>query len=305
MQPKIQATAGLRLKDGFEGEKIISLPESVWKNAIKANPVMAQLYLTHIGYFPKAAHHFREREKGCLDNILIYCLQGKGWYVLGERRFEVGAGEFILLPATGEYMKYGADEQDPWTIYWVHFSGKNMAQFNKGYGLGLYDGPHKIFFNEKGLGIWESMYQTLEMGYSKENLANTNLCLHHFIATFLYPDKHYNEQKQDARDFIRDTILYMRENLSARLTVGDMARENNLSVSHFSSVFHKGTGMSPMDYFIHLKLQKACQMLYNNDIQIKQIALSIGYEDPYYFSRLFKKYMKVSPDKYRVLRRKA
>jgi len=293
-----------RRRDGFEGEKIISLPDSVWKKAIRSNPILNQLYLTHIGYFPRAAYHYRQRKNGCADNILIYCLRGKGWYSVNDKRFEVGAGEFILLPATKEPLAYGADENDPWTIYWVHFSGKDMSIFNRSFEIGLFDGPRKIFFNEKGLQIWDTMYQNLEMGYSKENLANTNLCLYHFIATFLYPDKHHNEKKQDARDMIKDTILYMRKELSAKLTIQDMARENNLSASHFSSLFRKGTGMSPMDYFIHLKLQRACLMLYNNDLKIKEIAGAIGYEDPYYFSRLFKKYMRVSPDKYRVLRRK-
>jgi len=69
----------LKRRDGFEGEKLISLPESVWKNTIKANPILSQLYLTHIGYFPRAAHHYRERKNGCTDNILIYCLRRKGW----------------------------------------------------------------------------------------------------------------------------------------------------------------------------------------------------------------------------------
>jgi len=295
----------IRRRDGFEGEKIISLPESVWKHAIKENPVLSQLYITHIGYFPKAACHYRERRNGCTDNILIYCLRGKGWYIIKDRKYEMEANEFMLLPATKEYLRYGADADDPWTIYWVHFSGRDMTTFNQGFGIGLFDGPQKVFFNEKGLHIWDTMYQNLEMGYSKENLANTNLCLYHFIATFLFPDKHFNEKKQDARDMINETILYMRKELDAKLTIQDMAQKNNLSISHFSSLFRKATGMSPMDYFIHLKLQKACLLLYNGDTKIKDIALSIGYEDPYYFSRLFKKYMNVSPDRFRILRRKA
>jgi AraC-like DNA-binding protein len=96
----------------------------------------------------------------------------------------------------------------------------------------------------------------------------------------------------------------MRKELSARLTVEDMALKNNLSASHFSSLFRKATGMSPMDYFIHLKLQKACLQLHSTEIKIKNIALEIGYEDPYYFSRLFKKHMNVSPDVYRGRQRR-
>jgi len=291
-------------RDGFEGEKLISLPDAVWKNAIKANPVLGQLYITHIGYFPRAAFHYRERKSGCVDNILIYCLRGKGWYKIKDRKFEVGVNEFILLPATKEAMRYGADEKDPWTIYWVHFSGKDMPTFNRSFSIGLYDGPHQIAFNEKGLQLWDTMYQNLEMGYSKENLSNTNLCLYHFIATFLFPDKHLNEKVQGAKDMINETILHMRRDLGSRLTIEDMASRNNLSASHFSNLFRKATGMSPMDYFIHLKLQKACLLLYSSDIKIKKIAATVGYDDPYYFSRLFKKYLKISPDQYRVLRRK-
>ena len=294
----------LKRRDGFEGEKIISLPDSVWKNAIKANPALSHLYVTHIGYFPKAAFHYRERRNGCADNILIYCLRGKGWYVMNDQHFVVKAGEFILLPATKSYMRYGADAEDPWTIYWVHFSGRDMDTFNRCFEIDQYDGPQPIIYNEKGLQIWEMMYRSLEMGYGKENLSNTNLCLYNLVATFLFPDKHVDEKKQDTKDMINETILYMRKELGTRLTVEDMASRQHLSASHFTSLFRKATGMSPLDYFIHLKLQKACQLLYHSDVKVRNVALTLGYEDPYYFSRLFRKYMNISPDQYRILRRK-
>jgi AraC-like DNA-binding protein len=294
----------MKRRDGFEGERLISLPESVWKNAIKANPVLGQLYITHIGYFPKAAFHYRERKKGCPDNILIYCLRGKGWYHINNKRFEVGVNEFFILPATKEHMRYGADEQDPWTIYWVHFSGRDMDTFNRGFNIGLFDGPRQILTNEKGIRLWDTMYQSLQMGFGKDNLSNANLCLYHFIATFLFPEKPANEKEQDNKDRINDTIAFMQQQLHATLTVQDLAAKNELSPSHFSSLFRKATGMSPLDYFIHLKLQKACLLLYSTDMKIKNVALAIGYEDPYHFSRLFKKSMHVSPEQYRGLRRK-
>jgi len=293
----------IKRRDGFEGEKLISLPDSVWKNAIRVNPVLSQLYVTHIGYFPKATNHYRERRNGCPDNILIYCVRGKGWYQVNDKRFEVGVNEFFHLPVTRESLKYGADEKDPWTIYWVHFSGKDMELFNRCFGVGLLDGPQPISFNEKGIRLWETMYQSLEMGYGKDNLGNTNLCLYNFVATFLFPEKHFNDKKQDAKDMINVTILYMRSELGKQLTVQDMAIKNDLSASHFSNLFRKATGMSPLDYFIHLKLQKACLLLYTTDIKVKQVAAAVGYDDPYYFSRLFKKYMNISPDQYRALRK--
>lgn len=294
----------LKRKDGFEGEKLISLPESVWKNAIRINPLLGKLYVTHIGYFPRAAYHYRERKKGCVDNILIYCLRGKGWYTINNRKFEVQSNEFVIIPATKEDLRYGADETDPWTIYWIHFSGRELEQFNRSFGIGLYDGARSILLNEKGMEIWGTMYKSLEMGYSMENLNYTNLCLYHLVATFLYPEKHMDEKKQEKKDMVNESILHMRSKLDVRLTVKEMALKANLSEPHFTRLFRKATGMSPMDYFIHLKLQKSCLLLYSSTSRIKDIADAIGYDDPYYFSRLFKKYMNLSPEQYRVLRRK-
>lgn len=294
----------LKRRDGFEGEKLISLPDAVWKNAAKSNPVLSQLYITHIGYFPKAAFHYRQRKNGCADNILIYCLQGKGWYYVKDHRFEVGPNDFFILPATKDELRYGADEADPWTIYWVHFSGRDMEMFNQSFGIGLLDAPQQILFNQKGLELWDLMYKSLEMGYSKENLSNANFCLYHFVATFLFPDKHLNEKKQDAKDMITEAVLHMKSKLHSNLTVKDLALKSNLSISHFSTLFRKSTGMAPMDYFIHLKLQKACLLLYSSDSKIKVVAAAVGYDDPYYFSRLFKKHMNSSPNQYRVLRKK-
>jgi AraC-like DNA-binding protein len=57
-----------------------------------------------------------------------------------------------------------------------------------------------------------------------------------------------------------------------------------------------------MEYFIRMKLEKACSALYHSEMKIKDIASMLGYEDPYYFSRLFKKHLNMSPFQYRMLR---
>lgn len=289
----------LKQQDGFQGEKLISLPENVWKKAIKENPILANLYLTHIGYFPKAAYHYRERKNGCSDNIFIYCLDGKGWYSINEKRFEVGINDFFIIPATKEHLRYGADEQDPWTIYWIHFSGYDINTFNSSFHIELLDGPCQISFNEKGLELWNTMYKNLEMGFGIENLCKSNLCLYHFISTFLFPEKNSDHKKQVEKDIISSSIFFMQSKFGEKLTLEGLASMNKLSASHFSLLFRKRTGMSPLDYFIHLKLQKACLLLLTTDKKIKNIAAALGYEDAYYFSRLFKKYIKMSPMQYR------
>nr|WP_294894529.1 AraC family transcriptional regulator [uncultured Pedobacter sp.] len=292
-------------QDGFEGQKLISLPTSVYKNAQLVNPLLSRLFITHIGYFPKATYHYRERKTGCADNIFIYCLKGKGWYVIGNKKYIVYPNQFIHLPATTEYMRYGADEDDPWTIYWVHYCGKDLSDFNHSLSITVDNGPTDIVFNEKALNIWNDMYLSLEMGYSRDNLSNANMCLYYFLATFLYPNKHLSSAHLSEVDMVTKTIHFMRSNIGRRVSVEEFSSIHYLSASHFSLLFKKSTGMSPGDYFIQLKMQKACQMLYNPSNRIKKVAYELGYNDPYYFSRIFKKFMGISPEKYRIIRSKS
>jgi AraC-like DNA-binding protein len=288
-------------RDGFQGQKLISVPQYLWKNATKIHPEMFQLYVTHIGYFPKAEGHFRQRKQGCEDNILIYCLQGRGYFMIGQKKYELFPNQFIHVPATDESLRYWADRQDPWSIYWIHYRGDKIAQFNHSMGISLNSGVCQIPFNEKGLDIWEEIYQSLELGYSMDNLCNASLCLYHLIATFCFPNRHTQRDTDDKGDMVSQTIAYMKANLSNRLAVQDMSEKVGLSTSHFTRLFRKNTGISPIDYFIHLKMQRACQLLYSKGMKIKAVADDLGYIDQFYFSRVFKKNMGMSPEQYRMV----
>lgn len=287
-------------RDGFDGEKIIHVPSKILKKYLKKHPALFNIYIAHIGYFPKAWSHYREWRKGCEDNIFIYCLTGKGYYVIDNKKFEVTPNQFFVIPATDKCIKYWSDTDDPWTIYWVHYTGSIIDNFNTSLKIDFFKGPVPIPFNSKAIEIWKNIFQCLEMGYSMENLCNANFRLYHFIASFLFPDKNVSPDASGHGDIINSTILEMKNNIDKKLIVEEMASLHKLSGSHFSSLFRKATGMPPIDYFIHLKMQKACQLLCINKAKIKEVALDLGYEDPYYFSRLFKKYMGLSPEQYKL-----
>lgn len=287
----------LKIRDGFEGEKVIYIPERILNEAKEKTLELFHVYITQIGYFPKAAHHYRARKTGCLENILIYCVQGKGHCVLDNKQYEVTANQFIIIPATSKYVCYWADEATPWTIYWLHYASNHINIINKSLNIEISKAPVTIPPNENSIKIWHNIYKTLEMGYSHENLISASFSLFYLLATFLFPERHADEDYEG--DIITRTIDHMRKNLHTRLTVEEMASKNRLSVSHFSSLFRKATAMPPLDYFIHLKMQKACQLLYFGTNHVKEIAMELGYDNPYYFSRLFKKYIGTSPKEYR------
>ena len=117
----------IKRKDGFCGERALVLPQPV-VHEMEADPVASLLHITDIGYYPKARHHFRERKSPITQYVFIYCTEGAGWFRIGGKTFPVGPDQYFILPA-GQPHAYKADEQNPWTIYWIHFKGATGCPF--------------------------------------------------------------------------------------------------------------------------------------------------------------------------------
>lgn len=285
-----------RRRDGFTGEKQINIPASVLDKYVRNQQLLTSLYITYIGYYPKASFHYRERKKGCNDNILFYCLGGKGYYDTHLGSFELTSNHFAILPAH-HFHRYQADITDPWTIYWIHFSGNKLSELNAYLKVENYITPTPIKYDECFISSWEEMYNALKGGYTWSNISYANFCLYRFISLFVFPEVKIKSYQED--DMISDSIKFLKKNINKMLSVEDIAVHFYYSASHFSALFKNKTGRSPLEYFIQLKIRHACQLLDQSPLKIKEIASRVGYEDPYYFSRLFCKMTGVSPNKYR------
>ena len=285
-----------KIKDGFFGEKQINIPREVVINRLSKQQFVDSLFITHIGYFPKAKFHYRERQYGCPDNILIYCVEGRGHYQTATKSYTLNANQFMMLPP-GKFHIYQADLHHPWSIYWIHFSGHKVKQLNQWMKTEEYEQPTDIEYNKKITDQWFEIYNALASGYSDNNLAFANLCLYRFLTFFLCQPDFIPANLQ--RDPIGESIAYMRANIDKIFSVNDFAKRLSLSGSHYSSLFRNKIGLSPIDYFIKLKIHYACQLLSQTDFKINLIAEKIGYDDSFYFSRLFKKINGKSPKAYR------
>lgn len=78
----------------------------------------------------------------------------------------------------------------------------------------------------------------------------------------------------------------------------DIAKAVGVSRSHLYRVFMSNVGQSPIDYLTHYRISEACSLLKNSTLSIAEIAVSVGFFDQFYFSRVFKKVKKVPPSKY-------
>jgi len=101
---------------------------------------------------------------------------------------------------------------------------------------------------------------------------------------------------------IEQSITYMLRHLDESLQVATLAAQANISASHFFALFKRQTGCAPIDCFIRLRMQHACRLLDETMLSVKEIAATLGYDDPFYFSRIFKSVSRVAPTEYRLLK---
>lgn len=286
-----------KIADGFKDEKAIILPYNI-RQYLSDNEITRQLYVTHIGYYPNAKYHYRERSKGANQYIFIYCEDGKGWIEHKDQEHMISRHQGFILPPNEKHA-YGSINSAPWTIYWIHFSGENASMFSSIVGkVFSIEDSDKSRYGDRLL-LFEEIYQNLEMGYNPENLEYTTFCLMHFLASVKYVDQFREIKNVKEQNIIQRSILFMKNNLENKISLHDIAKSVGYSSSHFGNIFLEKTSFTPMEYYNQLKLQRASSLLQFSDLTIKEIAFRLGYYDPFHFSKSFKQEMNLSPREYR------
>ena len=283
--------------EGFPGQRIVVLPRAVLAQATQ-QLLLRGLMPTDVGFFPRASGHLRERTHGVDQAIFIYCVRGAGWCELNGTRHAVRTGEVLVMPP-GTTHVYGADHKNPWTIHWFHAQGTLIQGYLAELNVSL-DRP-MVFLGEdpQWLALFEEVLGALEHGYTQQQLLQASHALAHLLAITIR-HRHESWRKQpDAPQKIAQTIVYMKQHLNQSLQLDALASLANLSRSRYTALFKEQAGFAPIDYFNRLRIHSACQLLDTTNMNVKDIATSLGYDDQLYFSRVFKLVTETSPTEYR------
>ncbi|GHV72732.1 transcriptional regulator [Spirochaetia bacterium] len=283
---------------GFENEQFFVIPDD-FREGLDKNALTNFLTTTVIGYFPRAKNHYIRRSNGCHTALMLYCSAGGGFYSInGDPANTLSPGQLIILPPNTPH-EYGASENNPWTIYWVHFKG---AFFQPFYEMVFPSLPVPIgdVLGDRIKEIFNQCFCLLQMPYQKEEY----LYLCQLVTTMLTiipcaAKQSIMQLSLDGSEGIEKAISYMQNHLHEEIHGGRLAEVSHFSYSHLTHLFKRSTGYAPIEFFLRTKIQAAARALYFSNLPVKDIALSYGIEDAYYFSRLFKKIMGVSPSEYR------
>lgn len=284
---------------GFPGERFLYVPIPMI-NLIEDSPLTSDLYIYSMGYFSQAAYHYINRPEGCDEFLFIYCREGGGWIELYGERMPLETNQFIILPRNIPHA-YGADDRNPWTIYWIHFRGSKAGLFSHRFDRPTALTPSAGSRIEERLDLFEEVFMTLSESTSIESLHYANLCFAHFLGSFLFIDiyRRNRREREVSENVINRAVHYMNENLESKLRLPELAAFCGYSESYFYRKFIKETGRSPIDYFIRMKIDKACKLLIQTEMTVNQVAVKLGFRESQYFSRTFAKVMGMSPRAFR------
>ena len=240
------------------------------------------------------------RPKGRLDYQLLYIVSGKGhFYFRGEERV-VYAGRMVLIQPRQEqrYDYYGEDKPE---VYWVHFTGSDVKNILRSYNIPM-DDP--IFYSGASSTysyLFKEMIHELQnckTGY--EDLLTMYLC-----QIFLLVQRTRLEERPTVSTYIQEEMefawRYFNEHYNEPISIQEYAESRNMSVCYFQRNFKQIVKHTPMQYLLTIRVNNAASLLETTDYSMAEIAAIVGYEDPLYFSRLFRKIKGVSPRDYRNL----
>ena len=265
------------------------------------HPLTKDCYPAAMGFYPKALGHRMRRQRHD-DNLMIYCAAGRGSLAAGGSTLRVNPGQVILLPQ-GLAHEYRAHRRQPWSVYWVHFQGAASAQFLQ--LLGYREGRTVM---EAGIApslavAFDSLMEVRHTGYSTRAFINAANQLRHLLTQFALEIG--LQGGRSGRGFNIDQLqAFMREHIDQPLSLDTLAEQANLSKYHFANRYKKLTGYSPIKHFLNMKMEYACRLLDGSDLSVQAVAAAVGYDDPLYFSRLFRQTIGSSPRDYRASIRK-
>lgn len=229
---------------------------------------------------------------------LYYVAGGNGRLELDKEEFNLGSGDFCLIPSQREIRHLPSPGLH---LYWIHFQARILTGMEMFAAL---DVPFKLRGKEDG--STHRQFRNVIKAYTRSGLADGVACqgeLRLLLADFIKAGrlKLANERLEGIARFT-PVLEFIEENLDRQILLDELAELLHLNPTYFSNQFAEEFGIPPREYLKRKRIEAAQLMLWHTDEPLKSIAMRIGYGDVCYFSRIFKATTGLTPGAYRKQR---
>lgn len=264
----------------------------------------SSLYLSWAGH-RQCSPDFSEGPKLIDSYIMLFVLNGHGYAELhnGESK-RLSKGDFLIYYPKQRHYFY-ADENDPMEIMWLYFQGTHCADMLNAIGLNADEPLHHFFISHSIQRTMTTIINALGMTDDIHRLAATGetMILFSYIQNTLQGRNRLKDTyKQDTA--ISKVLSFIEENYHMDINIDILCNYVNYSRSYLSRLFKKEVNMTIPEYANTIRIQHARILLIETSMSMREVASSVGFSDPYYFSNVFKSFTGYSPSAYRAEHKK-
>ena len=226
--------------------------------------------------------------------ILHYVFEGEGVLRIDDKEFKVKSNSFFLLPPD-VLVQYQADEKKPWQYAWIHFHGFKSTEIVRSIGMTRKE-PVYVPIEENS----QLKDAVINLIMYKENE-----CIGYMYILFDKMNRWTRHVEKKAgtnlrtMNYMREAIQYINTKYCESIMVQQIADHCGVDRAYLSKIFKYATGKTLQEYLIQFRIKRAKQLLKDTDLSVKYVSFSVGYNDPFTFSKVFKKQEGVSPSVWR------
>ena len=228
--------------------------------------------------------------------VLYFCLEGRGEYQFRDTHCAIGPGEGFLVPP-GEVVSIRADQKEPWKLIWVGFTGCRAAEYLGRCGLGEENRAFRCDVPEQLERCVQEMVRCEMLGRGHEFLLLGEL--YRFLGWIARSFEGQSRRSREAgAEYVERAADYIRSHFQEDLTVSKLALYVGLNRSYLTTVFQNTLHVSPQQFLMRFRMERASQLLLEGTLSVGEVARSCGYPDPLTFSKAFKRTLGVTPSQY-------
>lgn len=226
--------------------------------------------------------------------LIVFILEGTGIFEIDKRVHKLSRNDVFLVPPH-KIHKYKSDKENPWKYAWISFSVDNFEDEFKQ----IHNDEH--LRKVKNVSMIEKHVSRIKRNENFEKseykCTREDALVKLFLTEMLSEDHNIVlPQKIINADKIKD---YIENNYFSELLVDEIADRFNYNRSYMCRLFKSVHGKSPKEFIIDYKIQIACKLLLESDLSVDNVSNSVGYKDPFNFSKMFKKRIGLPPQEYK------